>query len=84
MPEASLSIVTAFLLAAQAAPAAAPSPAVPAAVSKTERVCRYEGETGSRLGGKKRCQTRAQWEAEFEANRREHGSQRGYGRSGTN
>lgn len=29
-----------------------------------ERICRSQGETGSRLGGTRVCMTRSQWEAQ--------------------
>ena len=59
-----------FVLAAVAL--AAPSVAAPAAAfagdtakkddKSSKMICRAQGETGSRLGGKKVCMTQAQWD----------------------
>jgi hypothetical protein len=42
--------------------AAAESKSGKAAYS-TKRICKVEGETGSRLGGVKRCRTQQEWDA---------------------
>ena len=45
----------------------APAPTAATGVAKTvsysdQVICKFEGETGSRLGGRRMCHTRAQWD----------------------
>jgi hypothetical protein len=70
-----------FLLAAAltlGAPAAADEPAGPAKDSN-ELICKSQSITGSRLGARRVCQTRAQWENNrAETRRNVDRAQKGY------
>ena len=80
---------TAFLLALAVsigAPAAAADPTSPAQpavkVDKQDKIiCKFVNTTGSRISRDRECKTRAQWDAESDAQREdfEHQSQRATG-----
>ena len=53
-------ITTALLLAAAQAQPATTAPA--AAVDPDRKICKTIKETGSRLGGKRECKTKAEWD----------------------
>lgn len=56
-----------FLTIAALAAASAqglPATPMPAAAEPNKKVCKTVTITGSRLGGKRTCKTRAQWDAE--------------------
>lgn len=77
-------MLTAILAAAlQAAPAPVPAPAPAKAADASKKVCRSEGVTGSRVATTRRCQTKAEWEAEAEENRKVYQWQREYSRTPT-
>ena len=55
-------IAAALLLVSDQAPTAA-KPVAPAVAADPDKViCKTIGETGSRLGGKRECKPRAEWE----------------------
>lgn len=72
-----LIVASAFALAYSAIPAAAAEPAPTAPAAQTEEgetnkvVCRRVEAIGTRLGSKKVCRTKAQWDQEAAANRQD-------------
>ena len=59
----SLSIIAAALLLITDQPQAAAKPAAPVVAADPDKIiCKTIGETGSRLGGKRECKPRAEWE----------------------
>lgn len=56
--------LTAALAVAAAPIALGAQPTIEARNDSTRKICRTEGEVGSRLGGTRRCRTKAEWDAE--------------------
>jgi hypothetical protein len=51
------------MAAAPASESTAPDATARASAYSTKKICREEGEIGTRLGGKRICRTKAEWDA---------------------
>ncbi|MDQ1229219.1 hypothetical protein [Sphingomonas sp. SORGH_AS_0879] len=55
-------MLTGWLLLALTGQEVQPTPAPPKVKDKERTICRSEGTTGSRLGGRRVCHTREEWD----------------------
>lgn len=74
-----MELITALLMVAVQMPA---PPTEPKA-AEPKKICRRETATSSRLDVKRVCKTRAEWDAEEGAHRREFQRQNDWGRAGS-